>query len=399
MIGAISEGLTEIDNLNSGQDVQSTISCLQKLGVKIENENGRTVVHGRGLRGLAKPGGILDVGNSGTTIRLLSGILAGQEFDTTITGDESIQKRPMARIVQPLRKMGVQVGAVDNKFAPLSIRSGNLSAINYKMPMASAQVKSCVLFAGLYPEGVTQVLEPAESRDHTERMLSFFEGKIKKNGLRVSVQGPASLKGKKILIPCDLSSAAFFIAAAVLVKGSEIMIENVGINPTRTGFLDLLRDMGAELEIGKNKEENNEPVTDICVKSSALKGVTISGKIIPKLIDEIPILAILATQAEGVTKISDAQELRNKESDRLQTVAVNLKRMGAQVEENTDGLTIKGPVQLKAAELDSFSDHRIAMAFAIAGLIADQESVINDAECVDVSCPGFYEDLTRLSGA
>jgi len=399
MIGAIAEGTTEIANLNSGEDVQSTISCLLKLGVKIENENERTIVHGRGLSGLAKPNGTLDVGNSGSTIRLLSGILAGQEFSTNITGDDSIQKRPMARIAQPLRKMGAQIDAVADDFAPLSIKGGKLTPIDYTLPVASAQVKSCLLLAGLYSEGVTKILEPAESRDHTERMLSFFEGRVEKNGSGISVKGPARLKGQNISVPGDLSSAAFFIAAAVLVKNSEIVLESIGINPTRTAFLDLLINMGANIEMSNSKEVNNEPVADIQVKSSALKGVTISGEAIPGLIDEIPILAILATQADGITKILDAQELRHKESDRLRTVALNLKKMCARVEENIDGLTIKGPVQLKASELDSFHDHRIAMSFAVAGLIAPPESVINNAECVDVSCPRFYQELARLSGA
>lgn len=399
MIGAIAEGTTEIANLNSGKDVQSTISCLLRLGVKIENENDRTIVHGRGLSGLAKPNGTLDVGNSGTTIRLLSGILAGQEFSTNITGDDSIQKRPMARIAQPLRKMGAQIDAVADDFAPLSIKGGKLTPIDYTLPVASAQVKSCLLLAGLYSEGVTKILEPAESRDHTERMLSFFEGRVEKNGSGISVKGPARLKGQNISVPGDLSSAAFFIAAAVLVKNSEIVLESIGINPTRTAFLDLLINMGANIEMSNSKEVNNEPVADIQVKSSALKGVTISGETIPALIDEIPILAILATQADGITKISDAQELRHKESDRLRTVALNLKKMCAHVEEKIDGLTIKGPVQLKASELDSFHDHRIAMSFAVAGLIAPSKSVINNAECVDVSCPGFYQELARLSGA
>ena len=399
MIGAIAEGDTEIANLNSGKDVQSTISCLLRLGVKIENENDRTIVHGRGLSGLAKPNGTLDVGNSGTTIRLLSGILAGQEFSTNITGDDSIQKRPMARIAQPLRKMGAQIDAVADDFAPLSIKGGKLTPIDYTLPVASAQVKSCLLLAGLYSEGVTKILEPAESRDHTQRMLSFFEGTVEKNGSGVSVKGPARLKGQNISVPGDLSSAAFFIAAAVLVKNSEIVLENVGINPTRIAFLDLLITMGANIEMSNSTEVNNEPVADIQVKSSTLKGVTISGETIPGLIDEIPILAILATQADGITKILDAQELRYKESDRLQAVASNLKKMGAHVEENIDGLTIKGPVQLKASELDSFHDHRIAMSFAVAGLIAPPKSVLNNAECVDVSCPGFYQELARLSGA
>jgi len=399
MIGAIAEGTTEIANLNSGKDVQSTISCLLRLGVKIENENDRTIVHGRGLSGLAKPNGTLDVGNSGTTIRLLSGILAGQEFSTNITGDDSIQKRPMARIAQPLRKMGAQIDAVADDFAPLSIKGGMLTPIDYTLPVASAQVKSCLLLAGLYSEGVTKILEPAESRDHTERMLSFFEGRVEKNGSGISVKGPARLKGQNISVPGDLSSAAFFIAAAVLVKNSEIVLESIGINPTRTAFLDLLINMGANIEMSNSKEVNNEPVADIQVKSSALKGVTISGETIPALIDEIPILAILATQADGITKISDAQELRHKESDRLRTVTLNLKKMCAHVEEKIDGLTIKGPVQLKASELDSFHDHRIAMSFAVAGLIAPSKSVINNAECVDVSCPGFYQELARLSGA
>lgn len=398
MIGAIAEGTTEIANLNSGADVHSTISCLRKLGVKIEHEHGRTFVHGRGLNGLVRPTGALNVGNSGTTIRLLSGILAGQEFSTNITGDDSIQKRPMARIAQPLRKMGAQIDAV-NDLAPLSIKGGRLTPINYKLPVASAQVKSCLLLAGLYPEGVTKVVEPVKSRDHTERMLAVFGATIKKKGSGVCVKRPANLRGQKISIPGDLSSAAFFIAAAVLVKGSELIIENVGINPTRTAFLDLVGEMGANLQMRNIKEVNNEPVADIHVTSSTLKSVKLSADTIPNLIDEIPILAILATQADGVTKICDAQELRHKESDRLRSITLNLKKMCAQIEETSDGLIITGPLPLKASELDSFLDHRIAMSFAIAGLIADRETVINNAECADVSCPGFYQELARLTGA
>lgn len=397
MLAAIAEGSSQIVNLNNGADVGSTILCLRKLGVKIEIEEGHTTVQGRGLRGLVNPGEPLSVGNSGTTIRLLSGILAGQGFTTTVTGDESIQRRPMARIAKPLSEMGAGVRLTNGEFAPIIIEGGALVPIKYKQPVASAQVKSCLMFAGLYADGETDIQEPATSRDHTERMLSVFGTRVRKNGLGVSVTGPAQLRGRKISIPGDFSSAAFFIAAATLLKDSEIVLENVGINPTRRAFLDLIREMGANVAITNVENINNEPVADICVKSSHLKGVVVAGDMIPQLIDEIPILAVLATQAEGKTEIRDAGELRHKESDRLNSIAFNLRKMGAEIIESEDGFSIYGSTPLKCAELDSFKDHRIAMAFAVAALLADEESVIKDSECVDISYPGFFEDLKEAA--
>jgi 3-phosphoshikimate 1-carboxyvinyltransferase len=397
MIGAISEGETEIENLSNGADVLSTEACLKSLGVRIKKSKPRTVVFGQGLHGLHEPKGILNAGNSGTTIRLLAGILAGQQFPTTITGDESLRRRPMSRIIEPLRKMGAHIEAVDDEFAPLRIKGGNLAPVTYHLPVASAQVKSCLLLAGLYAEGTTEILEPAPTRDHTERMLQNFGASLEKDGLKIRVSGPARLQAQTLLVPGDLSSAAFFIAAAILVRDSELKIEKVGINPTRTAFFSLLNDMGANIDIVNFTPIKNEFMADLFIRPSKLKGIKVAGEIIPQIIDEIPILAVLATQAEGTTEIRDAQELRKKESDRLHAIAFNLKKMGARFEEKEDGIIIRGPVKLKGAAVESFGDHRIAMAFAIAGLIADKETEIKNAECVDVSFPGFFERLTEVS--
>lgn len=396
MMGAISEGTTEIENLSDGADIQSTATCLKNLGVQIEDKKNRTLVYGRGLLGLREYNGLLNAGNSGTTIRLLTGILAGQKFSSTITGDESLRKRPMSRIIKPLRQMGAHIEAVKDEYAPLFIKGGRLVPLNYTLPMASAQVKSCLLFAGLFAEGTTEICEPYLSRDHTERMLQIFGANIEKEELKVSVSGPAKLQAQTIFVPCDLSLAAFFIAAAILVKNSKLKIEKVGINPSRKALLTLLCDMGADINIANITNINNELMADIFVRNSKLKGVNVGGSLIPQIIDEIPILAVLATQAEGTTVIRDAMELRYKESDRIRTVTHNLRNMGAKVEELEDGFIIQGPVKLKSADLDSFNDHRISMAFAVAGLIADQQSSIKNADCIRVSFPEFFEQLKKV---
>lgn len=326
MIGAVSEGTTEIENLSDGADVLSTAACLKSLGIQIEKKKNRTYVHGKGLFGLREYSGILNAENSGTTIRLLSGILAGQKFSSTITGDETLRKRPMSRIIKPLRQMGAKIDAVNGNFAPLSITGQRLIPITYKLPVASAQVKSCLLFAGLYAEGTTEICEPCPTRDHTERMLQTFGAKIEQDELKVSIAGQANLQAQTIFVPGDLSLAAFFIAAAILIKDSELKIEQVGINPSRTAFLSILSDMGAEIDIVNTASINQELVADIFVRSSTLKGVKVRGAVIPQIIDEIPILAVLATQAQGTTEIQDARELRIKESDRLSTVTYNLKK-------------------------------------------------------------------------
>ncbi|MFQ5648421.1 MAG: 3-phosphoshikimate 1-carboxyvinyltransferase [bacterium] len=397
MISAIAEGESHIENLSSGLDVQSTLRCLLNLGVEIERHGQHTIVHGRGLTGLTAPERTLDVGNSGTTLRLLSGVVAGQPFLSRLSGDESIRSRPMSRIVIPLRQMGAEVSALKDEFAPLTIKGGNLRPINYVMPVASAQVKSCVLLAGLFADGRTTLQEPALTRDHTELMLVKYGASVQKEGSSISVSGPAVLQGQAVFVPGDLSAAAYFIAAAILVKDSDILIKNVGINPTRQAFLSLLCDLGANLDLINVRTVGSELMADLYVRSSALRAVSVSGAIIPQIIDEIPILAVLATQAEGRTTIDDALELRFKESDRLRSIAFNLERMGGKVTEKKDGLTIDGPVALKPAEIECFGDHRIAMSLAVAALVAGGACKLSGAECVDVSNPGFFQTLEELT--
>lgn len=402
MLSSIAQGTSHIRGLSHGGDVKSTADCLRALGVLIEGPasiNGATAwqVHGRGLRGLKAPRVTLDAGNSGTTMRLLSGILSGQNFRSTITGDESLQKRPMGRIIEPLERMGAMIESRDG-YAPLTIRGGQLSGIHYELPVASAQVKSCVLLAGLYAADSTTVIESGPSRDHTERMLAFMGAEFQSSENALTVRGEREFKGCEISIPGDLSSAAFFIAAAGLVPKGTLMIRNVGINPTRTGFLECVHTMGGRVEYLNEREESGEPVADLLIESSpALKAVEVTGKLIPNLIDEIPLLAVLATQAEGTTIIRDARELRVKETDRLRAVAENLKRMGARVEEEPDGLTITGPQRLTGARIESYGDHRIAMAFSVAGLIAEGTTTIDGAEWVDISFPGFFELLEQVT--
>lgn len=402
MLGAIAEGETRIRGLARGEDVRSTLNCLRQLGVSIQEQNGEIIVHGRGLAGLQKPKSILDAGNSGSTIRLLAGILAAQPFTTTITGDASLCRRPMRRIIEPLMQMGVTITAQENGGAPLTICGGKLQGIHYTLPVASAQVKSCVLFAGLSAAGETVVEEPIPTRDHSERLLRKMGANISVTGdqnsvisNRISLRA-GKLLGGEIAVPGDFSSAAFFIAAALLLPESELVIENVGLNPTRVAFLDFAREMGAAIEIANIKNASHEPVADLVVRHHPLRRVSVSGKRVPLLIDEIPILAILATQAEGETCIRDAKELRVKESDRIAALAHNLRAMGATVEELPDGLMITGPTRLHGAEIDSYGDHRIAMAFAIAGLLAEAPTTIRGAECADISFPGFFERLSEV---
>jgi 3-phosphoshikimate 1-carboxyvinyltransferase len=402
MLGAIAEGETRIRGLAPGEDVRSTLSCLRQLGVSIQEQNSEIIVRGRGLAGLQKPQAILDAGNSGSTMRLLSGILAAQSFASTITGDASLRRRPMRRIIEPLAQMGARITAEQNDCAPLTIHGGKLRGIHYKLPVASAQVKSCVLFAGLGAEGETVVEELIPTRDHSERLLRLMEANISVSSEQLSVNsgkiriGAGKLRGSEIDVPGDFSSAAFFIAAALLLPGSELVVQNVGINPTRTGFWDAVREMGAAIEFAKIKNESYEPVADLAVRQQALQGIKFSGSRIPLMIDEIPILAVLATQAEGATHIRDAKELRVKESDRIAALANNLRAMGATVEELPDGLVICGPTPLCGAAIDSGGDHRLAMAFAIAGLIADSPTTIRGAACVDISFPGFFERLRGI---
>lgn len=414
MLGAIADGETIINNFLPSGDCIATVKCFRGLGIDIQMTNDqcqmsnecRVIIKGKGLRGLSKPDAVLDVGNSGTTIRLISGILAGQEFETTITGDQSIQKRPMKRIAEPLKRMGVRVtgkGKGEELFPPLTISGGKLRPIEYKLPMASAQVKSCILLAGLYAEGETCVIEPATSRDHTERMLSYLGVKFSKLGNTVSVCGPASFEGRSIDVPGDISSAAFLIVAGLLVPESDLLLRNVGVNPTRIGILEVLHRMGAQVEVKDEEIISGEPRANIQIQSKkskiqTMKGFDIGGELIPKVIDEIPIIAVLATQAEGKTVIKDAKELRVKESDRIKTISAELKKMGAKIEEKEDGMVIFGPTKLKGAKVQSYGDHRVAMSLAVAGLIADGETIIEDTDCIETSFPGFEDLLKKLSG-
>ncbi len=400
MFGSIAEGTTEITNFLQGADCLSTIDCFSKMGVEIENKADKVTIKGNGLHGLKAPKEMLDVGNSGTTTRLISGILAAQSFSCTLNGDESIQKRPMKRIIKPLSLMGADIKSMrGNDCAPLEIHGTTLHGIHYDSPVASAQVKSAILLAGLYAKGETSVTEPYLSRNHTELMLKCFGADISSNDTTATIKPVTRLTGQKVIVPGDISSAAYFIVAGLVVPNSEILIENVGINPTRDGIIRIVKQMGGNIELLNERTVAGEAVADIFVKSSDLKAVTISGNIIPTLIDEIPIIAILACMAEGETVIKDAAELKVKESNRIDVMVNNLSKMGADIRATDDGMIITGCKPLHGATINSNADHRIAMSFAIAGLVADGETEIVDADCVKISYPDFYNDLEYLVGA
>lgn len=397
MLGSLAEGTTEISNFLQGADCLSTISCFQQMGVSIENKKDSVTITGKGIHGLQKPAAMLDVGNSGTTTRLMSGILAAQNFSCTLNGDASIQKRPMGRIMTPLSQMGADITSMKgNGCAPLQITGKPLHSIHYNSPVASAQVKSSILLAGLYADGETSVTEPYVSRNHTELMLRYFGVDVTTADTTASVKPATHLTGQKIIVPGDISSAAYFIAAGLIVPNSEIVIKNVGINPTRDGILRVCKDMGATISYENQREVSGEPVADLIVRTSTLHGTTIGGSIIPALIDEIPIIAILACFAEGTTIIKDAQELKVKESNRIDVMVDNLSKMGAHITATDDGMIIEGGKPLHGATIDSKLDHRIAMSFAIASLMADGETTIEGAECVNISFPSFYKDLEQL---
>ncbi len=397
MLGSLAKGTTEVHNFLQGADCLSSISCFQKMGIDIENTGDTVKIHGRGLHGLQAPTDILDVGNSGTTTRLMSGILAAQSFTSIVNGDASIQKRPMKRIMTPLRQMGASIDSnLGNDCAPLTITGKPLTGIHYQSPVASAQVKSAILLAGLYAEGETSVTEPYLSRNHTELMLKTFGATVISEGVTATVKPATELHAQNILVPGDISSAAYFIVAGLITENSCITIKNVGINPTRDGILDVCKAMGADITLVNVKDDVGEPTADIIVKTSNLKGTTIGGSVIPKLIDEIPIIAIMACFAEGETIIKDAQELKVKESNRIDVMVKNLSAMGADIEATEDGMIIRGGKTLQGATIDSHLDHRIAMSFAIAGLNADGETKILGSECVDISYPTFYSDLLKL---
>ena len=401
MFGSLATGTTEIEGFLAGEDCLSTIRCFRSMGVQIEQNGSSVKVFGRGLRELTAPDGILDCGNSGTTTRLLSGVLAAQHFDSVLSGDASIQRRPMKRVITPLRAMGADISSVaGNDCAPLSVHGKQLYGIHFNSPIASAQVKSAVLLAGLYASGQTTVTEPALSRDHTERMLRSFGAKVLTGNFEdrpsVTVTETQNLYGTEISVPGDISSAAFFLVGASIVPGSEVVLRNVGINPTRDGVISALRAMGARIEVLEVRNEDSEPAADLLVRYAPLHGTEIGGALIPRLIDELPVLAAAAAVAEGRTVIRDAAELKVKESNRIRTMAEGLSRLGAKVEETEDGLIIDGGAALHGGAVESYSDHRIAMSFAILSLVTDGEVRISDPDCVNISAPTFYEDLKSL---
>ncbi|MBI4461016.1 MAG: 3-phosphoshikimate 1-carboxyvinyltransferase [Acidobacteria bacterium] len=405
LLGAMAEGETSIRNYAPGADCASTLRCLEQLGVTIsrrradsqsEDPDEELILQGKGLGGFSAPQEFLDAGNSGSTIRMLSGLLAGHPFRSTITGDESLQRRPMKRIMEPLRKMGASIEAREENFPPLQIDGGRLHGIEYKLPVASAQVKSAILLAGLLAEGQTTVTEPVSTRDHTEIALAQFGAEVVRQRRTVAVQGGGKLQGQRLAVPGDISSATFFICAALLFPDSNLYLQNVGLNPTRTAVLDFLSGLGARLKVLNIGEDCGELVGDIHVAGGQLRGGRIEAEMVPALIDEIPMLAVLGTQTSEGLPLRNAEELRFKESDRLATVAENLRRMGARVDLHPDGFDIPGGQSLQGAELDSFGDHRIAMAFAVAALAARGESVMHHSEAASVSFPGFFEKLESV---
>jgi len=398
MLAALAEGPSEITHFSAAADCRSTLDCLSRLGAKIEAKGDTVRITGAGLGGVRKSRRALDAGNSGTTMRLLTGILAGQDFRSTIDGDASLRRRPMRRVMDPLTKMGARIAARDGGFAPLEIDAAKLTAIEYTLPVPSAQVKSAVLLAGLFANGVTSVIEPVRTRDHTELALAEFGARVDHEGRAIRVHGHPHLKGRRLAVPGDLSSAVFFLAAAMVLPESSIVVHNVGLNPTRSTVLDVLGSMGAHVSLVSVRIENSELVGDVAVQHDLLKGGVIEGDVIAQLIDELPAIAILGPYTEQGIEIRNAAELRVKESDRIAALAENLRRMGAGVEELPDGLRVAGRSagRLHGAEIDPHGDHRMAMAFAVAALGAEGESVIKDAECAAVSYPEFFSTLERL---
>jgi len=397
MISAIAEGGSRITNYSTGADCRSTLGCMRALGVEIEGSGTEFVIRGKGLDGLRAPAAALDAGNSGSTIRMLSGILAAQPFTSRIFGDESLSRRPMRRIMQPLTQMGAHIRAREEQFPPLEIEGAKLRPIDYPLPVPSAQVKTCVLFAGLFTDGVTTVTEPVPSRNHSEIALREFGASVDIEGPKISLIGRPRLRGRTLAVPSDLSSAAFFIVAALLVPGSRLTIRGVGLNPTRCALLDVLSGMGARIGIPRKEQRNGEWVGDLTIEHSTLRGGTIEGATTAGLIDEIPVLAVLGAATEEGLTVKDASELRIKETDRIRTVVENLRRLGVGAEELPDGMVIPGRQKFRAARFDSHGDHRIAMAFAVAALAGDGPSVIEDAEAASVSFPEFWDVLRRIA--
>jgi 3-phosphoshikimate 1-carboxyvinyltransferase len=397
MLGAIAEGPSEIHFFASSADCQSTLDCLKSLGVAIDRRGNVVTIQGGGLAGLKPSSEALDAGNSGSTMRMLAGILAGQPFRTVIGGDASLSRRPMQRVIDPLTQMGARIKSAEGGLPPLEIEGGALQPIRYELPVASAQVKSAVLLAGLYAEGETTVVEPVATRDHIEIALEQMGADIGRHQRTIAVHGRARLQGMKVYIPGDISSAAFFMVAGLLVPESNLVIRNVGLNPTRTAILDVLAAMGGRVKVLNVEMLNGELLGDLHIESGSLKGGEMSRELVPGLIDELPVLAVLGTQTEQGLTFHGAAELRVKESDRIAGVAANLRRMGAEVEEFPDGLRVAGRQELRGAEIETQGDHRIAMAFAVAGLVAEGATVIRDSACVEVSFPGFFENLKRVT--
>ena len=398
ILGSISQGETRISNFLNSLDCLKTLECMQALGAEIELGKDNSVkIKGKGLYGLKEPKDILDVGNSGTTIRLLAGLLSGQDFYSVLNGDDSIKKRPMKRVVKPLRLMGADIwGRKDGQFTPLSIRGNKLRPLHYTLPVASAQVKTALLLAGLYTTGETVVKEPLPTRDHTEKMLELMQADLIISLPEIKVVGGKELKGTDIFIPGDISSAAYFIVAASMLKDSQIIIKQVGVNPTRIGILEILKKMGTKIDTLNYQIKSNEPQADLMIEYSKLKGVEIKKENVPSLIDELPLIAVAATQAQGKTVVSGAKELRVKETDRIKAMVSELKKMGADIEEREDGFTVNGPTGLQGAVCESYNDHRIAMSLAVAALLAEGKTIIKNSECIDISFPGFEKTLRKL---
>ncbi len=400
LLGAIAEGASRVEGFQSGGDCQATLGCLQALGVLIERPGpGELLIHGKGLRGWREPVNVLNCVRSGTTMRLLAGLLVGQPFYSVLTGDAQLLRRPMDRVADPLRAMGAHIwGREGGRFPPLSIQGGALHGAEHRLNVASAQVKSCLLLAGLYAEGETTVIEPGPSRDHTERMLKARGVAVRTEGLRHTLQGPAErLNAVETIVPGDFSSASYFIVGAMLVPDSRVLLKNVNINPTRTGLLDALAAMGGSVQMANRRDTGGEPVADLLIESQPLRAASIGGDLVPRMIDEFPILALAATQAEGVTRVRDAAELRVKESDRIATIVSALRALGAHIEPYDDGFDIEGPTPLVGTTVECYGDHRLAMTLAIAGLIASGQTTIQGSECIADSFPGFQECLLTLT--
>jgi 3-phosphoshikimate 1-carboxyvinyltransferase len=397
IFGSIAQGSSRVSNLSGGEDNQRTVQAFKDLGVKISTEGGTLYIEGKGWEGLTAPKNIIDCGNSGTTMRLLSGVLAGRPFTTILDGDQSLRRRPMQRVIEPLSRMGANlIGRESTGLAPLKISGGKLRGIEYSMPIASAQVKSAILLAGIQADGATTVEEPQNSRNHTELMIKGFGGEVARDGRRVSIKGGQTLHGQDVRIPGDISSAAFFLVAAALVAGSEVVVRRVGVNPTRDGVIEILRRMGADIELLGAATEAGEAVADLKVTGRRLKGVEVEAELVARTIDEYPILAVAAALADGVTVIHGVKELRFKESDRISAMTEGLRRLGVDVEEREDGMTISGRERIRGNKVRSFGDHRIAMSLAIAGLCADGGVEIDDAQCVDISFPAFFDLLDEI---